>query len=1079
MHRIRLSAETRHTDLMKMNHFRLFATALALAISAITAASQTAFFPITFSTLRHPAPGYYLLAPNSFDSVGFVDHGGKTIHAIPARLAASFFWQRDNTVTYIDQGRQFYKVDPRFTVLDTLRFTDFDTDFHECKVLANGNTILFGFEPRTMDLSSVVSGGKTNARVMGARIREVTPGGDTVLDWSSFDHSDVTHAVEEIDLTQQAIDYAHPNGIAEDLDGNLIISVRHFDALLKIDRNTGEVIWWLGGEKAKRNDFTWTNDDNGGFTGFSHQHSVEVMSNGNILLFDNGNMRTTKFSRAVIYDVDEVNKTVTKVWEFRHTPDIYAASMGSVQELPNGNILIGWGSNPTTIIATEVSPDGTVEAELVSNLQEQIRSYRVMKAPFSMTGVQKEITTVGAHTIQNADSTTHLTINVTGLTSATNIVVERHWNIPIVPQFNDADPCRVLPARWSVRANKKNTITASMEFNVGSVPGIDAASSTKLFHRTTEGNGVWSRVEASYESATKNLVVGTFKTGEYLAVYESCLIPYQIAPVNNAVNLPSNDTRFTWSVAVQSGGYQLQVSTAPDFKTTVVDATIEDAEEYTYRFFNSYTKYYWRVRSRLDNNQFGAWSTVWSFKTKLDKPGAISPRVDIDTVSVITKPTLLWTRVGNATSYHVRLFRASQVDSLVLEDTVAVAGMVLPSLLPNTWYAWDVQALANADTSTFSPRVRFLTSPDVPVLVTPDDSTRNVPYRDLKLSWTSVEGALRYRIRITLGGSDSVVTDVETDELTFVTDELVPNQRYRWSVAAVGRYGLSQWANERTYWTAEVGTLAAAVPILPANGAVVERDSVLLVWTQPDATSFLVQVGSSSTMDTLIHTVSGYASTSHIVPGGLLTEGKTYFWRIKASLGAVESTFSTVRRFTVATAPPPPVVGLNPLDPLNGAVDVPRSGTFRWTADSRVDAYTVMLFRGISTTPLRTYNTTDTTAPYSGLDPETMYRWKVVGKFKGAAVDTGSVATFTTQKSDVIASVNENVVDSDGSLHGTVPCDATSVNVAVYELTGRLVERATVAVQHGTWRFTPTSTGVHVVMVTVCGKQTSTMHIAH
>lgn len=1052
--------------------------AVALAILASASAfAQSAFFPISFSTLRHPAPGYYLLAPNSFDSVGFVDHGGKTIHAIPARMAASFFWQRDNTVTYIDQGRTFYKLNTKFEAVDTLRFADFDTDFHECKTLSNGNTIIFGFEPRTVDLSSVVSGGKTNARVMGARIREVTPGGDTVLDWSTFDHTSITDAVDEIDLTQQAIDYAHPNGVAEDLDGNLILSIRHFDALLKIDRNTGEVIWWLGGEKARRNDFTWTNDDLNGFTGFSHQHSVEVMSNGNIILFDNGNMRTNKFSRAVIYNVNQTAKTVTKVWEFRHSPDIYAASMGSVQELPNGNILIGWGTNGTRIIATEVAPDGTVEAELISDLPEQIRSYRVMKAPFSMTGVQKEISAVGSHTMQNADSTTHLTINVTGLTASTNVVVERHWNIPHAPQFNDAEPCRVLPARWSVRANKKNTITAAMEFNVGTVPGIDAASSTKLFYRSTEGVGVWNRVDASYESSTKRLVTPSFKTGEYLAVYESCLIPYQIAPLNNATHLPSNNARFVWTVAVQTGGYQLQISTDKGFKTTVVDQTIEDAEEFTYRFLNSYTTYYWRVRSRLDNNQFGAWSDTWSFKTSLDRPGALAPRVDIDTVSVITKPTLLWTRITNATSYHVRLYRVLEQDSLVLQDTVAVAGMTLPALLPNTWYAWDVRALANADTSGFSPRVRFLTSPDVPVLVTPDDSTRNVPYTELKLVWASVPGALRYRARVTIGSSDSVVADYESESTSFVLSTLLPDHRYRWSVAAIGRYGQGMWANERVFWTAAVGTVAAVVPISPAPDAVVKRDSVLLVWSQPDAASFLLQVGTSASMDTVVYSISGYKATSHLVPGEHLAEGRSYFWRVKASVGSLESGFSTVRRFTVAQAPPPVVIGLLPLEPLRGAVDVPRSGVFRWTADSRVDSYSVLLYRSMSTTPLRTYNTKDTTAPFSNLDAETTYRWMVIGRSKGEAVDTGSVATFTTEKADVVSSVENDVLRGDGSLTGTLPCDATSVDVLVYDILGNLLEQYTQPVVDGTWHVTPNTSGMCVVTVVACNQRLSAVTI--
>jgi len=101
-------------------------------------------------------------------------------------------------------------------------------------------------------------------------------------------------------------------------------------------------------------------------------------------MFDNGNFRSggLPYSRAIEYGVDETAKTIHKVWEFRHTPDIFTTAMGSVERLPNGNTLIGWGFIDLNVhldstALTEVKPDGTVALEMT--LPKDHFSYRVYK----------------------------------------------------------------------------------------------------------------------------------------------------------------------------------------------------------------------------------------------------------------------------------------------------------------------------------------------------------------------------------------------------------------------------------------------------------------------------------------------------------------------------------------------------------------------------------------------------------------------------------------------------------------------------------------------------------------------------
>ena len=75
-------------------------------------------------------------------------------------------------------------------------------------------------------------------------------------------------------------------------EGNLIISTRNFNEITKISRQTGEIIWRLGGEK---NQFQFINDNRG----FGRQHSARVLSNGNLAIFDNGHKLIPQYSSYV------------------------------------------------------------------------------------------------------------------------------------------------------------------------------------------------------------------------------------------------------------------------------------------------------------------------------------------------------------------------------------------------------------------------------------------------------------------------------------------------------------------------------------------------------------------------------------------------------------------------------------------------------------------------------------------------------------------------------------------------------------------------------------------------------------
>ncbi len=125
----------------------------------------------------------------------------------------------------------------------------------------------------------------------GEVIQELDAGHNVVFQWRTWDHYAITDATHE-DLTAATIDYVHANAIEIDADRNLLLSCRHMDEITKIDHVSGDILWRMGG---KHNQFTFVNDS----IGFSHQHALRRIANGDFTLFDNGNFHTPPFSRAV------------------------------------------------------------------------------------------------------------------------------------------------------------------------------------------------------------------------------------------------------------------------------------------------------------------------------------------------------------------------------------------------------------------------------------------------------------------------------------------------------------------------------------------------------------------------------------------------------------------------------------------------------------------------------------------------------------------------------------------------------------------------------------------------------------
>lgn len=222
---------------------------------------------------------------------------------------------------------------------------------------------------------------------------------NVVWHWDSFDHMDparaailnetctypATLACATFYQAELGYDWLHSNSLQLAPDGNILISVRHQDWVVKIDYRNGEgdgaVVWRLGPE----GDFRLEGGDAEAW--FTHQHDAQMLADGvTMLVYDNGNTRISRnrdqgTSRGQVWRLDEAARVAYLVTN----ADLQAnsAALGNAQTLPNGNYHFNSGflPNPANRAqritqALEVDSSGNIVWGMQINAQ-QYRNFRV------------------------------------------------------------------------------------------------------------------------------------------------------------------------------------------------------------------------------------------------------------------------------------------------------------------------------------------------------------------------------------------------------------------------------------------------------------------------------------------------------------------------------------------------------------------------------------------------------------------------------------------------------------------------------------------------------------------------------
>jgi sugar lactone lactonase YvrE len=413
-------------------------------------------------------------------------------------------------------------------------------------------------------------------------------------------------------------------------------------------------------------------------------------------------------------------------------------------------------------------------------------------------------------------------------------------------------------------------------------------------------------------------------------------------------------TTFTWKAAAVTSGaplvqkYHVQVSQKTTFDSL-------DLDEYTLDAGLSYTTpdmypnrfYYWRIQAVNTAGAFGAWSSVFSFKTL---PGQVG--LDWIENQDTLQPTFHWHDDWFTGKYNIQICKWVSLTTCSPLPTVPSMTnrfyTLTTSLAPTAGYRWRVQAVGTTGTGTWSNYWDWQAPnpPVVPQLISPMDKEiiPDVAHPDYfpSFSWVASAGANQYEFQ---AGSDSTFSngiwmDMWTPDPSL--DMAKMNWRFNsntfsyWRVRACGDSGCSLWS---TPWK------LIAKPEQPINLDQYSDEGTLSYWFewedpgQDYASNYTIQICTAESCSS--PSITG--TSTHPYFNALLSSNTDYWWRVRGN-GTASGTWSEISDTQGSFS--------TPLTPKAPSLSKPASGAttdyypdFYWTNPGGATGYQLQFSR--------------------------------------------------------------------------------------------------------------------------------------
>jgi len=158
-------------------------------------------------------------------------------------------------------------------------------------------------------------------------------------------------------FVRPSVDWFHSNASTYDPRDNSVIVSSRENFLIKVDYDTGNIIWILGDPTKYWYTFPSLRAKaltlaSGGLYPIG-QHAVSITSDGLVMVFNDGQGsvnqpsgapagETRTYSAVSAYAVDETTQTATEIWRFDYGQSIFSAFCGSAYEAPGKTLLVDY-----------------------------------------------------------------------------------------------------------------------------------------------------------------------------------------------------------------------------------------------------------------------------------------------------------------------------------------------------------------------------------------------------------------------------------------------------------------------------------------------------------------------------------------------------------------------------------------------------------------------------------------------------------------------------------------------------------------------------------------------------------------
>jgi len=695
--------------------------------------------PIQIDSVNNPAPGHVFMAtwdrniPHIYGNFIFVlDNSGQIVDSVRVEGAPFDFKVQPNGLLSFALGDFSGKVpgaedelrhivlDSTLAVVDSFKMKNgYITDFHEFLMLPNGHVMMMSYHNVIYDMSTLVPGGKTDATLVINIIQEQDRDKNVVFEWRNIDYIPIEDT--DLDLTDSRINYGTLNAFDIDDDGNILASFRNHSEIMKISRETGEVMWRWGSDRGGIT-FVGEHEENAPYY-FARQHDIRRLENGNISLFDNGQFHTPPYSRAVEYTLDEVNMVATMVSEFVYpTGNIFAAAAGNAQRLPGAGWFVGYGilapNSQVKRDVVEYKDDGSIALEI--SLPNNVISYRSYKMPWKNSIYKPsvshlEVNAGNSYIFNNSTDTTGITIDYLQLDGDVynTATITRLPYGPVDPQFIEYLPI-VYPV--SIRYEGAAIVSQDYELHIDLAlyPEIKNPGMTAVYWRQNPDQGYFSILTTTYDSLANELIAMATDFGEFVFA-ETDLVytvqtPIQYEPVNGEKVLAQNPLALRWTGKGFYDMFQVQISTDSMFTTILTDSTTRSSFVWL-DSSNSGLTYFWRVRAVLGLDE-SSWSNVWRFKSTDAFINILSPNGG-EELSHGESIVIRW-ETNIADSVKLYLFNKDQkVDTIgnALGNVNAFTWQIPVGLVPDSLYKIQIMSMKDSSINDTSDAAFSLTSP--------------------------------------------------------------------------------------------------------------------------------------------------------------------------------------------------------------------------------------------------------------------------------------------------------------------------------------------------------------------------------